>query len=32
LLAIGHIDRAIYHGAYSDGTAIRFEVFQLWGI
>jgi tetratricopeptide (TPR) repeat protein len=30
LYAIGNIDRAIYHGAYSDGTAIRFESFQLW--
>ena len=28
--AIGAIDRTIYHGAYADGTAIRFESFQLW--
>jgi hypothetical protein len=32
LHAIGHIDRTIYHGAYPDGTAIRFESFQLWGL
>lgn len=31
LHAIGNIDRTIYHGAYRDGTAIRFESFQLWG-
>jgi regulation of enolase protein 1 (concanavalin A-like superfamily) len=31
LHAIGAIDRTIYHGAYTDGTAIRFESFQLWG-
>lgn len=30
LHAIGYIDRAIYHEAYPDGTAIRFESFQLW--
>jgi tetratricopeptide (TPR) repeat protein len=30
LYAIGSIDRAIYPGAYPDGTAIRFESFQLW--
>jgi hypothetical protein len=30
LHAIGKIDRAVYHGAYPDGTAIRFESFQLW--
>jgi hypothetical protein len=30
LHAIGHIDRTIYPGAYRDGTAIRFEAFQLW--
>lgn len=29
--AIGFIDRTIYHGAYPDGTAIRFESFELWG-
>jgi hypothetical protein len=28
--AIGAIDRTIYHGAYPEGTAIRFENFQLW--
>ena len=28
--ASGAIDRTIYHGAYADGTAIRFESFQLW--
>ncbi len=31
LHAIGFIDRSVYHGAYPDGTAIRFESFQLWG-
>jgi hypothetical protein len=31
LHAIGNIDRTIYRGAYPDGTAIRFESFQLWG-
>jgi len=31
LHAIGMIDRTIYHGAYPDGAAIRFESFQLWG-
>ena len=30
LYAIGNIDRTIYHGAYPDGTAIRFESFLLW--
>ena len=30
LHAIGNIDRSVYHGAYPDGTAIRFESFQLW--
>ena len=29
--AIGDIDRTIYHGAYPDGTAVRFESFQAWG-
>jgi hypothetical protein len=28
--AIGNIDRTVYHGAYPEGTAIRFESFQLW--
>jgi hypothetical protein len=32
LHAIGWIDRAIYHGAYLDGTAIRFESYRLWGL
>jgi DNA-binding SARP family transcriptional activator/energy-coupling factor transporter ATP-binding protein EcfA2 len=32
LHAIGSIDRTIYHGAHPDGTAIRFESFQLWEI
>jgi hypothetical protein len=31
LHAIGFIDRTIYHGAYREGTAIRFESFELWG-
>ena len=30
LHAIGNIDRTIYHGAYPDGTAIRFQDFRLW--
>jgi hypothetical protein len=30
LHAIGNIDRTIYAGAYPEGTAIRFESFQLW--
>jgi hypothetical protein len=30
--AIGHIDRTVYPGAYPDGTAIRFESFQLWKV
>ncbi len=32
LHAIGNIDRTIYHGAYPDGTAVRFESFRLWGM
>jgi regulation of enolase protein 1 (concanavalin A-like superfamily) len=28
--AIGEIDRSVYHGAYPEGTAIRFESFQVW--
>jgi regulation of enolase protein 1 (concanavalin A-like superfamily) len=32
LHAIGNIDRAIYRGAHPDGTTIRFESFQLWGL
>jgi regulation of enolase protein 1 (concanavalin A-like superfamily) len=30
LCAIGAIDRAIYPGAYREGTAIRFEVLRVW--
>ena len=30
LHAIGSIDRTIYPGAYPEGTAIRFESFDLW--
>ncbi len=29
--AIGNIDRTIYAGAHSEGTAIRFDSVQLWG-
>ena len=29
--AIGMIDRTIYHGAYPEGTAIRFTSFRMWG-
>lgn len=32
LHAIGDMDRSIYPGAYPDGTAIRFESFQLWDV
>jgi tetratricopeptide (TPR) repeat protein len=32
LHAIGSIDRSIYHGAYPDGTAIRFESFTMCGL
>jgi len=32
LHAIGDTDRTIYHGAYPEGTAIRFASFQLWEI
>jgi len=28
--AIGMIDRTIHHGAYPDGTAIRFTDFRMW--
>jgi tetratricopeptide (TPR) repeat protein len=28
--AIGMIDRTIYHGAYPEGTAIRFTGFEVW--
>jgi hypothetical protein len=24
------IDRTIYHGAYPEGTAIRFACFDVW--
>jgi tetratricopeptide (TPR) repeat protein len=30
LHAIGSIDRTIYHGAYPEGTAIRFASFEVW--
>jgi hypothetical protein len=30
LYAIGNIDRALYHGAFPDGTAIRFSDVELW--
>jgi hypothetical protein len=30
--ASGNLGRTVYHGAYPDGTAIRFESFQLWAI
>jgi hypothetical protein len=32
LHAIGDIDRTTYHGAFPEGTAIRFESFHLWTI
>jgi hypothetical protein len=28
--AIGKIDRAVYRGAYPEGTAIRFDSFSVW--
>jgi tetratricopeptide (TPR) repeat protein len=28
--AIGSIDRAIYHGAYLGGAALRFDSFEVW--
>ena len=31
LLAVGRIDSTIYPGPHLEGTAIRFESFQLWG-
>jgi hypothetical protein len=31
-LAVNPIDRTIYHGAYPEGTAVRFESFELWGL
>jgi hypothetical protein len=30
LHAIGLIDRTIYHGAYPQGTAIRFTPLEVW--
>jgi hypothetical protein len=30
LHAIGNVNRTIYCGAHPDGTAIRFETFQIW--
>ncbi len=30
LHAIGNIDRTMYPGAFPDGTAVRFESFQMW--
>ena len=30
LHAVGWIDRTIYPGAFPDGAAIRFELFQLY--
>ncbi|MGC9394775.1 MAG: AAA family ATPase [Anaerolineae bacterium] len=30
--AIGSIPRDIYHGAFPDGTAIRFTDFRLWNL
>jgi hypothetical protein len=30
LYAIGNIERSIYHGAFPDGTAIRFTEFKMW--
>jgi hypothetical protein len=32
LHAVGNIDRAVYRGAYPDGTAIRFKSFELWDL
>jgi regulation of enolase protein 1 (concanavalin A-like superfamily) len=32
MLAIGWIDRMVYPGAYPEGTAIRFESFQMWAL
>lgn len=32
LHAIGNIDRLVYHGAFPEGTAIRFESFDVWGV
>ncbi len=32
LVAIGDLDRTIYAGAYPEGTAIRFQSFDLWAL
>jgi tetratricopeptide (TPR) repeat protein len=32
VVAIGSIDRTVYCGAHPDGTAIRFESFDLWSV
>jgi regulation of enolase protein 1 (concanavalin A-like superfamily) len=32
LVAIGNLDRTIYPGAYTEGTAIRFASFDLWAL
>jgi len=31
LYAIGMIHRTIYHGAFPEGMAVRFEAFEVWG-
>jgi hypothetical protein len=30
LYAMGDLNRIVYPGAYPEGTAIRFESFELW--
>jgi hypothetical protein len=30
IYACGNIDRCIYHGAYSEGAALRFESLRCW--
>jgi regulation of enolase protein 1 (concanavalin A-like superfamily) len=30
IFAAGNIDRTVYHGAYRDGAAIRFESVTIW--
>ena len=30
IYAGGNIDRSIYHGAYPDGAALRFESLRCW--
>ncbi|MBN1936997.1 MAG: AAA family ATPase [Anaerolineae bacterium] len=32
LYGIGLIDRSVYHGAFSQGTAMCFESFKLWRV